>query len=301
MAAFVDSNSHAIEQLGPQDSSGGGASVDQETGLPIGYHSSGYNTASSEARTPNSQPKRMDCLPTLECASPPRPVPLSPSDSAHPTPSHVRFEQHPQTGQMEQLRRRRPKPLVEALKRTRELEPATRKRLAEADELLSKGKFAEAVPCLEAGLIGVRKHPKLQSLVWMCLGNAHAAVGRFKKASVCHMHYLAFCKELQDFKGMTKAECNLGIAYMKLGLLKLAGRCFLQFLENSRLLEDEMSVASAYSNLGMLSKALAEHSYQSAVKEGDKGRAVEALNTNMRRAITYFEHHLEIVEGFGDL
>ena len=54
------------------------------------------------------------------------------------------------------------------------------------------------------------------------------SVGHFKEASVCHMHYLAFCRELGDFVGITKAECNLGIAYTNLRLFRLAGRCFLQ-------------------------------------------------------------------------
>lgn len=70
--------------------------------------------------------------------------------------------------------------------------------------------------------------PELQGLVWMLLGTAHVAAGHFHEASVCYLHHLAFCRELGDFVGITRAECNLGIAYTKLGLVRLAGRCFLQ-------------------------------------------------------------------------
>lgn len=135
----------------------------------------------------------------------------------------------------------------------------------------------------------------------MLLGTAHVTVGHFKEASVCHLHHLAFCRELEDFASLTKAECNLGIAYTKLGLLKLAGRCFLQYLENSQQLQDQASVANALSNLGLLSKTLALHAYQAAMRDNQKAQAKETLHVHLRRAITYLEQHLEIVEELGDL
>ena len=62
----------------------------------------------------------------------------------------------------------------------------------------------------------------------MLLGTAHMAVGNSREASVCFLRHLEFCRELGDFAGITKAECNLGIAYTKLGQFRLAERCFLQ-------------------------------------------------------------------------
>lgn len=270
------------------------ASVEQETGTRY-PDSSGY----SSERTPKVKSKFI--RPAQTDANNPSSQRTSTEETGSP-PIHVHFQQHPLTGQIEPTESvRRPRPLLDTLKRIRGLDQATRKQLTDADDLLYKGKHAEAIPCLEAGLIGSNKHSHLQMLIWMQLGNAHITLGQYKKASVCHMHFLAFCRERKNFQGMTQAECNLGIAYMKLGLLKLAGRCFLQYLENSQQLKDDTSTASAYSNLGMLSKILAVRSYQSAMKEGDKARARESLRTNLRRSIAYFEHHLEIVEEYGDL
>ena len=292
MAELVVYNPHA--ELEALESSG--VSVEHETGVPVHGYSSGYATTSSENRTPKIRPK-------ISRASGDS-VPQSERTAANESSTaEIRFDHHPLTGQIEPpgFLRKQPRPLLTALKRLRNLDATTRKRLKGADEFIRKGKFADAIPCLEAGLVGADEHPRLQSLIWMLLGNTHVAMGQYKKASVCHMHHLAFCRELADFPGMTKAECNLGIAYMKLGLLKLAGRCFLQYMENSKMLQDEVSVASACSNLGMLSKTLATRSYQSAVREGDKTRAQENLTNNLQRAISYFEQHLEVVEGCADL
>lgn len=271
-------------------------SVEHETGVPVHGYSSGYATTSSENRTPKIRSK----INRASGESVPRSVRTSANESST---AHIRFDHHPLTGQIEPpgFLRKHPRPLLTALKRLRNMDASTRKQLTGADEFIRKGNHADAIPCLEAGLVGTNDHPQLQSLIWMLLGNAQVAVGQYKKASVCHMHHLAFCRELEDFPGMTKAECNLGIAYMKLGLLKLAGRCFLQYMENSKTLQDDVSVASACSNLGMLSKTLAIRSYRSAVREGDKARAQENLKSNLQRAITYFEQHLEVVEGCADL
>lgn len=173
------------------------------------------------------------------------------------------------------------------------------KQLEEADQLLRRGKHAEAISCLELSLLTSNPDSSLQSLLWRLLGNAHLSLGQYKKASICFLHHLAFCRELNDFDGVTKAECNLGISYMKLGMLKLAGRCFLQYLENSRVLQDNMGVAKALSNLGVLSKTLAARAYEAATNDDNLSK--ENADANLKRAITYFEQHLEIVEQYGDL
>ena len=301
MAELVVSNPHAVEielQESPR------FSEDHETGAPWQGYSSGYATG-SETRSPRTRHRIRRGSASRGSSQRGNAVwPPQAEFDLQASPDHGASQHHPLTGQLEPLQRRLPKPLLMTLRRVQSLDPTTRRQLTEADELLSQAKYAEAIPYLETGLMGANRHPELQSLLWTQLGNCQAAVGDYKKASVCHMHHLAFCRELQDFAGMTRAECNLGIAYMKLGLLKLAGRCFLQYLENSQLLQDEPNIASAYSNLGMLSKVLAIHSFQSAVKEdaeGDRTQAHEILKTHLSRAITYFEHHLEIVEQQGNL
>ena len=288
MSQLVVYNPHAVSELEALESS-----AEQETGAPVHGSSSGYATNSSgENRTPVRRKPR-----SVRGGSP------SPSAHTPVSEPHNRFDHHPLTGQIESpgLLRKRSRPLLDALKRTRNLDTTTRKQLTSAEEFLSKGNNADAVPYLEAGLVGTKEQPQLQSLVLELLGSAHVAMGHYKKASICYMHHLAFCRELSDFHGMTKAECNLGIAYMKLGLLKLAGRCFLQYMENSKMLQDDLGVASACSNLGLLSKTLAIRSYQSAMREGDRDGAQENLKTHLQRAIDYFEQHLGIVERCADM
>lgn len=279
-------NPHAVSKLEALESS-----AEHETGAPS---SSGYVTNSSgENRTPARRQKTRSVRGG------------SASLSAHTSVSepHNGFNHHSLTGQIEPpgLLRNHSRPLLDALKRTRNLDPTTRRQLTTAEEFIHKGNSTDAIPYLEAGLVGTKEHPSLQSVVLELLGNARVAMGQYKKASICYMHHLAFCRELTDFHGMTKAECNLGIAYMKLGLLKLAGRCFLQYMENSKMLQDEVGVASACSNLGLLSKTLAIRSYQSAMREGDRDGAQENLKAHLQRAIAYFEQHLEIVERCADM
>ena len=173
------------------------------------------------------------------------------------------------------------------------------KQLKEADGLLRRGRHAEAISCLELSLLTSNPDSSLQCLLWRLLGNAQLSLGQYKKASICFLHHLAFCRELNDFEGVTKAECNLGISYMKLGMLKLAGRCFLQYLENSRVLQDNMGIAKALSNLGVLSKTLAARAYEAALNDSNSSN--ENGDANLKRAIAYFEQHLEIVEQHGDL
>ena len=179
-------------------------------------------------------------------------------------------------------------------------------RLADADRYIHRGMNASAIPLLENALMLVGEEPQLQCLLWRLLGNVHLSLSHFKKASVCHMHQLAFCRELDDFEGMTRAECNLGIAYMKLGLLKLAGRCFIQYLDNSKILQDEMGIAYACSNLGVLAKLMGIHEYlrvegDPRVSEEDKKEMMERFKDHIKKAISYFEQHLEIVERKSDL
>ena len=194
-----------------------------------------------------------------------------------------------------------PRSIKIALKRTTGLSHTVREQLKKADDLLNEQQLKEAVTCLEWSLAHTNDFPHLQSLIWMLLGNAHVHLADFSKASICHLHYLAFCRERNDFPGMTKAECSLGIAYMKLGLYKLAGRCFLQYLENCHLLQDDKGISVAYNNLGLLSKILATDGYAAAVKEGNERKAEERLKSNLKRAVAYFEQHLGLEEQFGNV
>ena len=197
--------------------------------------------------------------------------------------------------------RRKQRLFREALSSARSLDSATRRCLLSADEFVTRDDHTAAVQHLEAGLSGARGHSQLQSLVWALLADQHTAAGHFRKASVCLVHHLAFCREIGDFPGLTKAQCRLGIAYLKLGLLKLAGRCFLQYLGNCRLLNDGRGTALAYSNLGVLSKMLALRDHGAALAEGDRLRAKEAMRVHLRRSIAYFEHHLDLVERQEDM
>ena len=226
------------------------------------------------------------------------------SEIHHPMQMHP----HPLTGQVESrvTRRNRLTDLMAYLKSSDGLNDATRKHLADADLCIHRGKNNEAIPSLEAALLSVGDAPRLQCVLWRLLGNAHLSLGHYQRASTCHMHQLAFCRELDDFSGLTMAECNLGIAYMKLGLFKLAGRCFVQYLDNSRVLQDEMGTAYACSNLGVLAKTMALQEYQKM--EGDDRNTKSKNNTGMQKfkehldkAISYFEQHLEIVERHSDL
>ena len=188
-----------------------------------------------------------------------------------------------------------------ALRTTAGLSHTVREQLKKADELLNKQRLTEAVSCLEWCLAHTNDYPLIQSLIWMLLGSTHVRLADFSKASICHLHYLAFCRERTDFPGITKAECSLGIAYMKLGLYKLAGRCFLQYLENCQLLQDDKGISVAYNNLGLLSKILATNGYAAAVKEGSEYKAEETLKSNLKRAVVYFEQHLGLEEQFGNV
>ncbi len=293
--------------------------VEQETGVPFGY-SSGYVTTSSEARTPKNHPKTRISIRRVssggsseEGFSRTSSIGLrSEPESTFSSPAHVHFQQHPSTGQLEQgpasapsmgmkRQRRRMGPLHTVIKHIRGLHEVTLEQLTSADDLLCNGKTAEAIPCLEASITGCSEHPQLQSLLWLFLGNAHMAVGQYKKASVCYTHHLAYCRELQDTPSMIMAECNLGIAYLKLGFLRLAGKCFVQFLVGSQELGDDIVTARAYSNLGLLSKMLATSSYRDHMKEQDRESAKTDLQSHLKKAIGYFEHHLEIVEHHGNL
>lgn len=195
---------------------------------------------------------------------------------------------------------RRARPLMTIMTKIKDLDPNTCQQLQNADEHLRKGNLDKAIEYLERSLLLTNDHSRLQKAIWMLLGSTQMQLGQYKKASVCHLHYLAFCREMEDFQGMTKAECNLGIAYMKLGLLKLAGRCFLQYLDNCRVLQDDVGIGAACSNLGILSKSLGLQRYQAALVKGDSQKANEVLSTNLNRSIAYFEQHLTIVEQYGD-
>lgn len=191
--------------------------------------------------------------------------------------------------------------MASILRKMEGLEAEVKRRIVKVDQQMKRGEYEEAIPVLEAILMRVQQYPRLQLLLWEHLGYAEIAVGHYKKASICYLHHLAHCRVLNDFKGMTKAECNLGIAYMKMGLLKLAGRCFLQYLKNCRNLGEEWGVQSACSNLGLLSKSLALKNYQAAMERGEQEGAIAILTTCLRRAIIFFKQHLQVIQAHGDL
>ena len=180
-----------------------------------------------------------------------------------------------------------------------QLAPDMREALEAADSFIVGGNNRAAIPRLEKVLESTRS-PELHSLLWRLLGNAHFSLGNFKKASVCHLHNMAFCKDLQDAPGVARANCNLGIAYMELGAFKLAGRCFLEYLEASRTLGNETGVASACSNLGVLSKTIALKELE-VMQATPSDTLLDEIRGHLFRAISYFEEHLSIVESYGDL
>lgn len=218
------------------------------------------------------------------------------------------FHHQPSTGQLEPrvVRRTRLADLSTTLIKKAGRNDVLKSHLYEADYHIRNGNHLQAIPSLEEAIVVAKDDANLQCILWRLLGNAHLSLGHHRKSSVCHMHQLAFCRELDDFTGMTMAECNLGISYMKQGLLKLSERCFLQYFENSKILQDELSVAYACSNLGVLAKSMALNEYS---KADGKNRAEKLKNrkVNMKfkdlvfKAIYYFEQHLEIVERHCDL
>lgn len=223
-------------------------------------------------------------------------------------PSSPSAAMQPSTGQLEPrvIRRTRLADLLTSLRNVTGLSDPLRSRLVEADQYICTGRHAEAIPSLEEAIVTAKDNPKLQCVLWRILGNAHLSMGHHKKASVCHMHQLAFCREVNDFTGMTMAECNLGISYLKQGLLKLAERCFVQYFENSKILQDDMSVAYACSNLGVLAKSMALQEYSNT--DGNwRSEKLKSKKTSdkfkdlLHKAIYYFEQHLEIVESNSDL
>lgn len=179
------------------------------------------------------------------------------------------------------------------------LSSAVRASLEAADRCIASGNNKKAIPHLEAVLEG-SENPELHALVWRLLGNAHFSMTNFKKASVCHLHCMAFCREIDDIAGLARANCNIGICYMQLGAFKLAGRCFIQYLEVSRLLNNETGIASACSNLGVLSKTVAMKELE-AMETAPSDLLLDEIRAHLYRAISYFEEHLTVVEQFEDL
>ena len=192
-------------------------------------------------------------------------------------------------------------PLAVALETLGGLDKEVKRWLLKADQHLKWEEFESAIPFLESVIVRTQTFARLQLVLWEFLGNAQLAVGKAKKASVCYLHHMAHCRAQGDFKGLTRAECNLGITYMHLGLLKLAGRCFLQYLKKCRSLQDEVGVECACSNLGMLSKSLALKNYHAAMGRGDEEAAMACLEACLRRAIIFFKQHLEVVLSHADM
>ena len=138
-------------------------------------------------------------------------APLSPASKTST------LQQQPSTGQLEPrvVRRTRLADLLSSLRNATGLNENLKSYLVDADRLICNGKTAEAIPYLEEAIITAKNNSRLQCVLWRILGNAHLSLGHHKKSSVCHMHQLAFCRELDDFTGMTMAECNLGKLYYR--------------------------------------------------------------------------------------
>ena len=192
-------------------------------------------------------------------------------------------------------------PLALISKRLEGLDVDVCRWILKADQHLKWEEFDNAIPYLESVIVRTPSYPRLQLLLWELLGNAQMAVGMSKKASICHLHHLAHCRSQGDVKGLSRAECNLGITYMQMGLFKLAGRCFLQYLKHCRACQDQCGIESACSNLGLLSKSLALKNYREASERGEEGVARSSLAACLRRAIIFFKQHLEIVMAHGDM
>lgn len=192
-------------------------------------------------------------------------------------------------------------PLALVSKQLAGLDVDVRRWIVKADQHLKWEEFENAIPYLESVIVRTPAYPRLQLVLWELLGNAQMAIGMSKKASICHLHHLAHCRSQGDLRGLSRAECNLGIAYMQMGLYKLAGRCFLQYLKHCRSLQDQCGIESACSNLGLLSKSLAIKNYKEASERGEEGVAMSALTACLRRAIIFFKQHLEIVLAHGDM
>ena len=150
---------------------------------------------------------------------------VPPPSSSHSNPGFKRQQSPPKT------------PLVLLLRTLEGLDGKVKRWLIKADQHLKWAEFENAIPYLESAIVHTRVYPSLQLILWELLGNAQMALGRSKKASICHLHHLAYSRAQGDQRGVARAECNLGISYMQLGLFKLAGRCFLQYLKNCRSLQ----------------------------------------------------------------
>ncbi len=193
------------------------------------------------------------------------------------------------------------RPLSVIMSHLQEVNPSLCCLLKSADRYLHRQQLEKAVQCLEEVVSQANEFPKLQALVSMLLGGVYMQLKKYKSSSKCYLHYLEYCRKVNDFKGVTTTECKLGILYLKQGQLKLAAHSFIRYLENSKLLQDDTGVAAACSNLGTLSRLLASHSYQAALAEGREELAKESRQTNLYRAIAYFKQHLSIMEQYGDL
>ena len=264
------------------------STIDSYDGVPYGdiYSRLDHSASSTLTRqTPSHQLPQSSLCP-------------NPPDHATNARSHEPFQHQstPSRSNFPQQKKMSPKTsLADVLRELKGLEGEIKRWIIKGDQLLKRKEFHAAIPYLEVTILRTQQYPRLQLLLWELLGNALMAVGNPKKASVCYLHHLVHCRALNDFKGMSKAECNLGIAYMQLGLYKLAGRCFLQYLKNCKILQDEWGIQSACSNLGLLSKSLGLKNYRAAIERGENEAAITTLTSCLRRAIIFFKQHLEVV------
>ncbi len=110
------------------------------------------------------------------------------------------------------------------------------------------------------------------------LGNAHYALGEYRRAIEYHEQHLDMAREIGDQKGEGNALGNLGNAYESLGEYRRAIEYYEQHLAIALGIGDRASEGGALGNLGIAYKNLGEH----------------------LRAIEYHEQHLAIAREIGN-
>lgn len=182
--------------------------------------------------------------------------------------------------------------------------------VAQAEECLTSGQVADAVPLLERAVLKCdRGDAELCSVLWNMLGNVHLRLGDFSKAVYCHLHDLASCREAGDGEGCTKAYANLGIAFKQSGQFEKAGQCFASQLQSCERRRHQAGMARAYNNLAQLTMLMAKNAMkecrdraataQSTGRDNAEAAKIANLKEKIKQRLTqsakFFQSHLQIV------
>ena len=176
---------------------------------------------------------------------------------------------------------------------------------SQAEQLMGAGSVSEAIPLLEEALLrGGKEDPELRSALWNLLGNAHFRRHDFRKATYCHLHDLAACREAGDGEGCTKAYVNLGLAFKHMGRYEQAGQCFLSQLRSCERRRHQTGIARAFNNLAQLTMTMAKAEIAKAGKKrvGSQSESIGSAPLSdrakelLRQAIEYFKRHLLVVQ-----